>query len=194
MSFMKLFYNDVFCCALSEAQQKTKCPYDMTFLKDFYDRWYVIGFTINLPRVKIFNKASTAEAERIYKELLHDALKKLEKNFLIRYIVKYELCKDSKTHCHGIFYFSKEISKISIAGLLHDINNVIQQTANKALKRYNVNNQKINYSDEYKRIWSPMTTLQFMKEEKEYIRWIKYIYKQQDESQYIGVKFTETHE
>jgi len=190
---MKLFYDDVFCCSALEEQQKTKCPYDMSFLKDFYNKYFVIGYTINLPRVKIFNKASTADAQRIYRELIHDALKKLEKNFLIRYIVKYELCKDSKTHSHGIFYFSKEISKISIAGLLHDINNVIQQTANKALKRYNVNNAKINYSDEYKRIHSPMVTLQFMKDDKEFVRWIKYIYKQQDESQYIGVNFTETH-
>lgn len=193
MTFIRLFYNDVFCCSTLEEQQKTKCPYDMSFLKDFYNMYYVIGYTINLPRVKIFNKASTADAEKMYRLLIHDALKKLEKNFLIKYIVKYELCRDTKTHCHGIFYFSKEIDKISIAGLLHDINNVLHQVANKALKRNNVNNPKIEYFDEFKRIKSPMVVLQYMNDLQEFKRWIEYMYKQQDDKNYIGVKFTETH-
>lgn len=189
MSYLKLFYNDVCCCDFSEQQQQNKCPYTGTFMKDFYEKHYVIGFTINFPRVKIFNKATSKEAERMYALLLHDSLKKLEKDFLCQYIVKYELCRDSKTHCHGIIYFSKDIKKILIAGLLHDICSVVHQVANKALKRNNVNNPSIEYNDKFKRIESPMLVLQYMNDFKEFDRWIKYMYKQQDDSNYIGQPF-----
>lgn len=187
-NILQLFYDDVYCHFL-EGNKHHLGNNLKDIVKDFYSKFYIIGFTINLPRVKTFVKASSRDQQRILKLGISDALKKIEKDFCTQYIVKYELCTDLNTHCHGIIYFSKDIPKMSIAGFLRDIHDNLEKVFNKALRRNNVNNEKYKYFSQYQRVRTNMITLQFMNSEKEFERWVYYMYKEQTDDCQLGSSF-----
>lgn len=147
-----------------------------------YDPMFTyIGFTLNLPRVKIFVSACASAQKKILKLVIASALSMMPKDFVTQYYITYELCKDNSYHCHGIIYYKTSVAKShNFIDFMSDYSKCLEKVINKSLKRKNVvNNINPKYHSQYKRMYSIPFVLQLYDDPDKYHQWITYIHKDQ---------------
>lgn len=131
--------------------------------------------TINLPRVKSFTMMTSTEQKTFLKRIFADAIKKCNLPYIANYTCTFEPCKDGNIHLHGMFYHKMQSLEsninIIIPGLVTDVVKSIHLMFNRSLKA-------MKYSDKYLRCSSPICVTQYLNSHDEFIRWMKYIYKQ----------------
>lgn len=170
--------------------ERTSC---LEEVREIFDGYNYIGYTINLPRVKKFIQLSTMDQMIMYKYIMKNVLNKTEKKMICRYIYTFELCKDGMVHMHGMIEYDKCIGKRQSAtgdlhhiGLMMDIDRNIRIVINKVLKlKVKYKNQ---YNDQYKRIRKPSHCLQLMRDYIETDRWFSYIHKYSRRGEPVGEK------
>lgn len=140
-----------------------------------------IGITLNLPRIKLFTSACASAQKKILKLVIATALSMVPKDFVCKYYLIYELCKDNNYHCHGVIYYKKDIAKShDYIDFMSDLAKCLEKVINKTLKRKkDVNNLNLKYHAEWKRLYSIPFVLQLYDDPQSYNDWVVYIHKHQ---------------
>jgi len=150
--------------------------------QNFNNANFMVGFTINLPRVKKFITCSSRDQEIIYIHLLKTALARINKNYIVTYDYDFEQCRDGQTHIHGVItsitpqgHRDSRIPPSPIPFIM-DLDRCLRLEINKAfrLKKEYTN----TYNDMYQRIKKPAYCLQVLKDVDETHRWLLYMTKQ----------------
>lgn len=140
-----------------------------------------IGITLNLPRVKTFTSSCASAQKKILRLVISTALSMIPKDFVCKYYLTYELCKDNNYHCHGIIYYKNDIAKShNYVDFMSDFSKCLEKVINKTLKRKkDINNINPKYHAGWKRMYSIPFVLQYYDDPQTYQDWIVYIHKQQ---------------
>lgn len=143
-----------------------------------YDDYHIVGITINIPRVYKYTQLPYKKQQAFIVKLLQNNIKRLP--YVIHYTYIWELSEDLTPHLHGDLKFNKSLPESKVLISMSDLykymfNDLSSRHAFKYLKH--VNN---SYYPEFKRIYTPLLTLQYMKNKEEYDRWITYKNKYQD--------------
>jgi len=151
--------------------------YDLEELRQIYDgSEHLVAVTINLPRVKSFRMMNSREQENFLKRIFSDAIKECSFPCNMNHFSIVETCKDGNLHLHGIFRHNMGHLENHVI-LSHQ--GVVQDYVKSIYKLFKRNIKNFKYSDKYVRCSSPMCVTQYIDNFDEFVRWYKYMMKDQ---------------
>lgn len=149
-------------------------------LCQIYKDNHYIGITINLPRSKFYVKKTSKEQKNFVRLVFATAINKMEKIGIGHYKLIYEFCKDGVIHAHAMLRCDLANHKV---GIVQDLSKQIIREAEIRMKR------KLpigTFHSEYIRYTSPTVLIQYMNTPEETLRWLLYMYKDQNVGQQVA--------
>lgn len=145
-----------------------------------YDGYHHFGITINLPRRKQWSRMLYQKQQEFIYELFKKAISATPKEFLTRYQTVFELSQDLTPHLHGIIHVkTPDVTKTQALIFMGDFYKTLFAQVIKVKMWKCLKWECDNWYPQFLRVKTPLLTMQYMKDEKEYDRWITYLHKQQ---------------